>query len=68
MDAGKLKQIIAGKNQDRERNIAARASALIDELVRQQAIITQANNEITEIQKELKTLEVETIDDSILGT
>ena len=68
MDNNKLKQIIQDKNEQRERNVVRTAEELIENIVREQQTIINAQKRIDGFRIELKTLQVEQLDaEAVLG-
>ena len=62
----KLQSIIRSKNETIERNTLRAAECLIEGIVEQQKRITQAQNQIAELRKELAALEVQQLDASMV--
>lgn len=68
MDPQKLKDLIAEKNDRRERETLRTAEQLIDDIAREQESIRRCNANIAKLREELKTLSVNTLDASeVLG-
>ncbi len=68
MNADKLHQIIARKNEDLEDQAVRTAEQLITRISQLSAGIEEAKKEIAEAQKELKALEIQQLDPkTILG-
>lgn len=68
MTNDKLKQIIARKNEQLEQQAVNRASEIINEIATLQQAKKDADAEIVTLRAELKTLEVQQVDEtSILG-
>lgn len=66
MDVTKLNQIINEKNQDLERKALRTAEQLIEQIAQQQSIITEAEEQIIELRKQLKTLTIKQLDNKII--
>ena len=68
MDTTKLKSIITRKNEHLEHQALNEAESLIEQIARKQSLITQTQNEIANLRKELADLQVQQLDaGSILG-
>lgn len=68
MIADKIKQLIDIKNGNLQRVIENQASNIIDEITKQQQVITKANEKIVELRKELIALSVTEINPTdVLG-
>ena len=68
MNAEKLKQIVAEKNDTRERQAIRTAEEFIEAIVSEQRKIAQAEASIAALRNDLKALEVELLDpNAVLG-
>jgi hypothetical protein len=68
MDAEKLNQVIERRNEESERDALHQAEHLIENIVNEQQSIARSNERIAEYRKQLRELEVETVDPTaVLG-
>lgn len=62
MNKQKIQDIIAGKNEQRERNVVARAADVIESIAHEQQGIVAAQERIKKLREELSKLEVVELD------
>lgn len=68
MDTNKLQNIVSQKNERLEREALNNAEAIIEQIAVKQDLIVKTTKEITELQEELRQLEIRQLDpNKILG-